>query len=68
MTATRQDIARRLFLAGEDLSEHAITSMRRAAKAGGFLSVVDVAKFATLDLAHQALERQVDEFPPAGSP
>lgn len=68
MTATRQDIARRLFLASEDLSENAIASMRRAAKSRCPLSAADVAKFATLDLAHQALERQFDEFPPAGSP
>ena len=68
MTDTRQDIARRLFLAGEDLSEHAIASVRRATKSGGFLSAADVAKFSTLDLAYQTLERQFEEFSTALPP
>jgi hypothetical protein len=61
MTATRQDIARRLFLASEDLSEHAIAAVRRASRTGGFLSAADVAKFSALDLAHQALELEHQE-------
>lgn len=58
---TRQDIARRLFLASEDLSEHAIATVRRASRTGGFLSAADVAKFSALERERQALERERQE-------
>jgi Arc/MetJ-type ribon-helix-helix transcriptional regulator len=57
-----------MFLASEGLSEHAIAAVRRALKAGGFLSAADVAKFAVLDLAHQALEHDYQEATQCQSP